>query len=293
MKIQYFLYILKLKGKKDSRAGALLKLLAADGSLRYADLLPWPEYGDNSIEKEFVEIKAGRFSKLFLRALELSSVSVIGNSKHLTGNHFIISDLSMFKFAEVQELENQGHSVLKLKVGTDLDFETNWLNQMKSLKFRFRLDFNSKLNLEQFKYFIEKLDASMHERIEFIEDPMPYNFSDWRAASELMPLAIDFEYENWVKSNITEVPFNVIVLKPVRQDVFQIIDNTNKLGVNYVVTSSMDAVLGEIQVQNLLPELKNKLGPRLLVGGCKTRHLYEDHMLFSCHNFEELAWSTL
>ena len=95
---------------------------------------------------------------------------------------------------------------------------------------RLRIDFNARLRPEEFMLIAEGLPS---ERIDFVEDPCPYDGPTWVALREQtgLPLALD--------RLVAEEGVDILIVKPAIQD----IPETRK---SIVVTSYMDHPVGQL-----------------------------------------------
>src|SRR5690606_34467791 len=102
-----------------------------------------------------------------------------------------ITEPQAWAMEQLQALKTQGFDTLKIKLGKDLEFEKSFLNKLaETADFKLRGDFNSTLSWQDFENFFKDLP---NEKIEYIEDPFPYEVDLWNEARKLVPLALDFE----------------------------------------------------------------------------------------------------
>ncbi|MNT38479.1 hypothetical protein D3C72_1746740 [compost metagenome] len=90
-----------------------------------------------------------------------------------------------------------------------------------------------------------------------------------------MKLAIDNEYSkvNW--NTITQVPFDVVVIKPAKMDVIQALDNCTRFKLQATITSYMDHPVGMVHALAVATEFKKSHGDMLLNPGCLTHRIYK------------------
>ncbi len=100
----------------------------------------------------------------------------------------------------------------------------NFLNEITQTfpNLTWRLDANALFDFAQLVRFWNSLAPSTQRLIEFIEDPCPYDRTDWnRLETEGLRLAIDFEIGRWqdssVKTSPTDSGKTVFVFKPAIQ----------------------------------------------------------------------------
>jgi O-succinylbenzoate synthase len=208
------------------RRGALIR--ADDG---FADVHPWPELGDATIDEQLAWLARGETTSLTRRSLWFASEWKPRMFDGLTipGSHWPGSDPpGEFDIAKV-----------KMPGGTLPE------------RVRLRLDFNA--NGEAFARVASTLPR---ERIDFVEDPCPYDGTTWsrlRAETGLR-LALD--------RGDAEEGVDVLVVKPAVQDV----PRTSK---EIVITSYMDHPIGQLHAAYVAA------GCRPHTAGLITHVLYE------------------
>lgn len=210
MQIFFSFYQLKRKRKSNSRvssqfqSGVLIKVVDDDGAYGVADLCPWPELGDLTLQLEL-----DQKGPLFHRAMELAQIDLQARktqkrliSSAAIKNHILVTDFENFVFP-VQP------AILKIKGTKNFRKLAEWINHHFHHALSLRLDFNSCLHADEFGEFISLLSESALKKIEIVEDPCPFDFEKWTEFQKKIPLAIDFEKGSW--------PHKVV--KPVRQEV--------------------------------------------------------------------------
>ncbi|MFN7728790.1 MAG: enolase C-terminal domain-like protein [Bdellovibrio sp.] len=267
------------------RSGALLKIQWPDKKIGYADLFPWPELGDAELESELATIERGQFSHLVEQSILLARQDAVLRSSGKNAfqdlakvnNHFLITDCSRLDELTIEDMKKSGFTTAKIKVGRNPEEEAKWIDRfLRTHQMTVRLDFNSKGTFKSFENFVRALSPAVQSRIEYVEDPFPYDPELWAAANQLRPLALDQEYDKVAWDNMkAPVPFKVVVIKPARQDVKKAVDHANKFGLNMVVTSSLDHPVGIAHSLLVAGELKKFYPDRLLDCGCLSLRSYE------------------
>lgn len=191
------------------RRGALIRVGSG-----FADVHPWPELGDAPLETQLANLARGETTPLTRRSLELAKID--GEARE--------RGVSLFDGLTIPESHWPGPDPPE-------SFDTVKLKSIERIppRVRLRFDFNAKLTPEQFLMIAEGLPR---ERIDFVEDPCPYDGGTWSALREAtgMRLALDrFAADEGV---------DVLVVKPAIQD----IPRTNK---EVVITSYMDHPVGQ------------------------------------------------
>ncbi|MGI9548761.1 MAG: hypothetical protein ACR2M7_02110 [Bdellovibrionales bacterium] len=164
--------------KKDSYSlqGALLAF-EFDSSLKgYADFLPWPSFGENSLDQELENIAQGIPSSRFLIAQKNGWLDAQARFKkqnlfyglQIPPSHFLIENLEDFN--KEKALSNLNYKYIKIKL-LDSSIEKQAEKLKKLVKdlpknLRFRLDVGGQ------KWSVWKKHlAFMKKQIDFIEDP--------------------------------------------------------------------------------------------------------------------------
>ncbi len=267
------------------REGALLKIQWPDKKVGYADLFPWPELGDLVLEAQLEELSRGRLNYLAEQAIWLArkDANLRAEKKNAfqglpkIKNHFLISDPKLVTDTLVTEIKSMGFSTVKIKLGRNLEEEATWIDKfMRAQPFMVRLDLNSKGSPASFENFVSRIGLPVRPRIEYVEDPMPYNHENWMAASKLLPIALDNEFYkiDW-SSMKAPLPFKVVVIKPARQDVKTTVDHVNKFGLKMVIASSLDHPVGIAHAVFTAGGLKKFYPNTLLDCGCLSLRAYK------------------
>lgn len=267
-----------------ARHGALFQVQWPSGRVGYADLHPWPELGDADLESQILGLSKGKISEQMEQTIwfakrdadaRLQGVNAFQGLPKVK-NHFLINDLLKIEDGTLKEIRNAGYTTLKLKVGKQLEEEAKSVSRIiKQNPFMVRLDFNAKLDWEHYKRFMESLHPSERAKIEFVEDPMPWDLEAWQEATQFAPLAIDGEYEKISWNKINRPPFKVMVIKPARIDVEKAVSHVHRLGLKMVVTSALDHPVGVAHSLWVAGELK-KFNPNILLEcGCLTLRSYK------------------
>lgn len=192
------------------RSGALLRV--GDG---FADLHPWPELGDLPLEEQLAMLARGEMTAQSAASVHLARMDGEARSR----------GVSLFKGLTIPESHWTGND-------PPAGFDTVKIKGVMPVPehVRIRIDFNATLTADEFLTIAETLPR---ERIDFIEDPCPYEAATWarlRAATGLR-LALD------------RMPgiADVLVHKPALQAEFP----RGAGEVEIVVTSYMDHPLGQ------------------------------------------------
>ena len=248
----------------------------------YADLHPWPEYGDK------VPVSHDRF--LFQRTLELARRDAQARAQNVP----LLLDLNIACNAllpspgskeELRAYTARGFKTMKLKCGLHVDEEISFLaGAVGETDVRWRLDFNAKLSAKEFFKFMDRVNPAYDKYIEYVEDPTPYDAEVWNRIRARWKVALDFEIARspWAEAERGAIPTqtvaaDVLVYKPARQKFA--FDNlfTKAPELRVTVTSMMDHVVGVRHASLEARALKWKFPERVLDCGLNTTDLYEPY----------------
>lgn len=228
MKLRYAPYELEPIGGSRRRNGALLEFTFEDDSVGYADCHPWPELGDDPLERQLSLLRSGQLTPLLSRSLDFAildasarsqkknvfSGMTVPKSHYLLTNTIIPENFHYFKCKDPQLCIH----VLPL-LGPDQ---------------KIRIDFNSKLSPEKLVEFFCYIKPYLH-CIDFVEDPFPFNIALWKQfeARYKVPFALD-RFDESVK-------YPIRIIKPAINCVFPI-HNEDR----YIYTSYLDHPFGQV-----------------------------------------------
>jgi o-succinylbenzoate synthase len=220
------------------RHGALVRI--GDG---VADVHPWPELGDPPVDEQLARFGA---TPLTARAIELAKID--------------------------GELRRRGRSAFEgLTIpashwpGADppAEFDTAKVKGAEHLpdRVRLRLDFNATLTAQEFERIAQRLPR---ERIDFVEDPCPYDAHVWKSLRQKSGLRLALD------RGLASDGVDVLVVKPAVQDF-------PKTDLEVVVTSYMDHAIGQMAAAWVAASNEGRVGPRC---GLFTHVLYEPDPFF-------------
>jgi len=152
------------------RRGALIRVNGG-----YADVHPWPELGDLPLDEQLALLARGETTPLTASSLEFASIDAAARR----------DGRSLFDGLTIPPSHWPGPDPPD-------SFDTVKLKSIDVIpdRVRLRFDFNAMLTAEE---FVEIAETLPHERIDFIEDPYPYDASTWRELRERtgLRLALD------------------------------------------------------------------------------------------------------
>jgi o-succinylbenzoate synthase len=267
------------------RQGALLKAEWSNGNVGYADIFPWPEFGDADIVDQIRALGMGKISPLVEQAIWLAKKDAgwrkekknahIGATK--VKNHFLVTDFTKFNEAAVREARTAGFTTFKFKVGRAVDEEGKFITKfLKQNPVLVRLDFNAKTDFQEFERLFSHLGTAEKARVEFVEDPVTWAIDAWAEAAKIIPLALDMENEKIDFDKFTsKPPFGILIVKPARIDMDKALKFVSRWGLKMVVSSSLDHPVGVAQALAQAAELKKFYPNAMLDCGCLTLKAYK------------------
>ena len=219
------------------REGALLRVAGG-----FADLHPWPELGDAPLDEQLAVLERGEVTPLIRASLQCA---VLDHQTRQRG-------VSLFDGLAIPLSHWPGPN-------PPPEFDTVKLKGVAEVAadVRIRIDFNARLTAEEFLRVAETLPR---DRIDFIEDPCPYDEAVWRELRQQtgLRLALDRFTGN----------ADVLVHKPALQTDFPVHENV-------VVTSYMGHAIGQFYAAYVAAT--HEVNPRC---GLMTHVLYEPDAFF-------------
>ena len=253
----------------------------------YSDYHPWRELKGCNLFERLQYIRKARESDAFQHSVAQAQIDAQFRRENRNGfdpfchlqlsNHYLISDVSNFSKLKLLELEAQGYYRFKVKMGRSLRSETAALRELCrgcGDETRFRLDFNESLDIKDFRIWLDK-NSTLLNQVEFIEDPIPFEASQWEYLSHKYPvrLALD-QAANPLK--VDPSAFDVLILKPTIQDVAKVMRRYAVLDHPLVLTHYMDHPLGQSIAGWWAYWTKEKFGNRVLECGLQSRGIFEE-----------------
>lgn len=289
MKIYYSPYTLKpiqtlnATSAENLREGVLLKIEWLGGGTGYADLHPWPELGDATLEEQLSGLRRGRMTAQIEQSIWLARRDAQWRSDRKNifefgervKNNYLLTDFKLIKPGFLDELKKEGFSTVKMKMGRNLQEEAEALIHIAAAGMKIRLDFNGLGSWQIFEKFIRNLPTTVLPLIEYVEDPFPFELNAWIEAKKLVKIAVDNQYHKIPWEKLKTSPVDVIVIKPAKVDVDKAIEHCLDLNLKATVTSYMDHPVGVIHAMGVAMELKKKYGEMILDAGCFTHRLYQ------------------
>lgn len=204
-----------------ARSGALLRLRTEEGAEGFADLHPWPELGDVELEQQLQMLARGETTAQSRASLELAKVDAAARMR----------GVSLFEGLVIPESHWPGSDPA-------VGFDTVKIKGVMPVPddVRIRIDFNATLTAEE---FLEIARTLPRERIDFIEDPCPYDPETWRRLQEATGLRLALDRGPFAGGSRLHAGYDVLVHKPALSSDWP--DTRDEI----VVTSYMDHPIGQ------------------------------------------------
>jgi hypothetical protein len=189
-------YEIELPGLLPRRNGALIQAEFKNGVFGFADLMAWPELGDQSLQDELDRIRSGSPTQLGHQVLSNAWGDAQGRAENRSlwtsgmkcpPSHYLIGtpdDLE--KFLSQRELGSP-RGALKTGIAVKIKWAGN-LNPslLETMDFRWRIDFNERASREDIQALLKS--TRLKSQIDFLEDPFPEkNLEDWKWLKESHP----------------------------------------------------------------------------------------------------------
>lgn len=210
--------------RRAPRVGALL-CIEADWGRGYADLHPWPEFGDLPLRQQIELLQRGTLTRLTANSLRFAQIDGCARAQGVSAfenlkipeSHFLVTDLESLDDSSVQTILDSGFRRVKVKVGRDIQKETQRLRELSyqlGQQVKFRLDFNASLDLETLEKWLESAKNFL-DQIDFIEDPIAWYPLKWKKLRKEwgVRLASDREGEG-VSPEVFCECVDVMIVKP-------------------------------------------------------------------------------
>ncbi len=294
-----FAYLpLNSQSKAIEKKGYLLRRICRDGSILYSDVFTWPEMGDPSVEEVMQDLckayqptskqmSQGATERVEIALSNLRTITPELDSQKVRSHYLYNWGESSFNSALVDStIQSQQAQILENPAATvKFKLFQNWHAQLQTLHKvaellgpagRLRLDFNSCLDENAFFEF-EKKTRNLHQKIDFIEDPTPYNHDAWVRMNQVLPLALDFEIRNYSEfhSEVCHSPFDWVIFKPAAQrfsDVEVFAAQKKKMVVTSYLGHPISQQIAKLRHVELIKMYNHSIHP---VGGWIHQHLYQ------------------
>ena len=203
-----------------AREGALLRMRSDSGADGFADLHPWPELGDLPLETQLGMLSRGETTAQSRASLYLANVDAEARAR----------GVSLFEGLTIPESHwpgsdpPDGFDTVKIKGVMPVPDHV-----------RIRIDFNAALTADEFEGIAKTLPR---ERMDFVEDPCPYDPGTWQSLREKTGLRLALDLAAGDRT-VTPGTYDVLVHKPALRTEWPGADG------EIVVTSYMDHPIGQ------------------------------------------------
>ena len=181
----------------------------------YADVHPWPELGDAPLDEQLAQLARGETTPLTARSLEFARIDASFREQGRSAFDGLTIPASHWPGNDPPP----GFDTVKVKSAHDLPDRV-----------RLRIDFNATLTPAKFR---RVADVLPHKRIDFIEDPCPYDATTWLELRQRTGLRLALDRA------VASEGVDVLVVKPAVQVM-------PKTSTEIVVTSYMDHAIGQM-----------------------------------------------
>lgn len=193
-KIETHRYTLKPRATNAvPREGALLRVKFPDFEFPgHADLFPWPEFGDPSLETWIEELRAFRGSteklsktvRIAIGAARDEAIAIFKSEPLIKGsviNHALATDPVDLAVGDVIEARRGTFPAMKIKIGRHepLEEAAALARLVSHWGIKLRLDANERMTRENLSKFLDALPIRIRETLELIEDPFQFDIRAW------------------------------------------------------------------------------------------------------------------
>ena len=282
----------QLKARSRRADGALLRVWFGESLFGLSELMPWTNLGDPSLETLLGDLRAGRFeSRLIGRALEMARVEAVAREKQESlfsapvANHFLVVGPGPLAPGDWLDIRRRGFSAVKIKISnvaelaSTLAMAPSWIGNL-----RLRLDMNAKAGAEDLLLALDRLPVLVRDRIEFIEDPIPFDGATWGALSRRsgIRLMLDREGADLKLSEKIECFKSGVLGGFIHKPGWTADDEAlalAKAGAPVVVTSLLGHPIGQLHAARVANQLMPSLGSDA-VHGCFSHIAYDQGVEF-------------
>lgn len=241
---------------------------------------PWPSLGDPSLESLMQACKSGNWQAHPLLKQARRCMEVISSLRQANQpvtfdkgwpaleSHYLCRSRDP---SELEEARALGFKRVKRKLD-EVDEACwsrwrTWWDHATQLGLSIRLDANSRFPFQEILAFLEAMGAKRLERLDFLEDPMPYQEQEWqwnRLFQETgVRLALDRELAQLVPENSDLIGVAALVIKPAYSNWRVWAEHDLPL----VFTHNLDHPVGQVWAAVEAAEAQTALGNRVLPSG--------------------------
>lgn len=262
--------------------GALIKIDEGIGCLH-----PWPEFGDQPVDEQLRILREGGTTRVIECARRMAEVD--GEARRMGVSVFDGLEVPPCHWSwdqnqpspsQMRRVISEGWQAIKTKGWGNVGEVLRWLDSFASKAaesdVRLRVDFNSTLRPDQFRNFMEWMTPRVRERLDFVEDPFPYEPVAWAKMQDDygVSLALDKQLRGASQG------FAVAVLKPGRREWREMTEGLPE-GTRVVMTSAMDHAIGQSFAAWEAAVAWQELGTSMDFCGLCTEHLFAEDEFFA------------
>lgn len=282
----------QLKSRSRRADGALLRAWFGETVFGLSELMPWASLGDPSLETLVGELRAGRFeSHLICRALAMARIEADAREKQEplftapVENHFLAMGQGPLAPGDWLDIRRRGFSAVKIKISEATELSAmlamapSWIGSL-----RLRLDMNARAGAEELLVELDRLPVLVRDRIEFLEDPIPFDSVTWREFSRRSGIRLMLDREGAELSVDDKIEFfrSGVVGGFVHKPGWSTDDEAltlAKAGAPVVVTSLLGHPVGQLHAARVAGLLTPRLGAPT-VHGCFSHIAYDQGVEF-------------
>jgi len=285
--VDYLNYTLFPKGNLNAasascaRDGFLIRVTFQDQRVGYADCAPWTQWGDLSWDQQLKCLATRKITPLLQASLHCARWDAWARGLNqslfrfpIPPSHALVTSLKKINRSFCEKLSAEGFRHIKCKVGFHPQEEVKLLLEkeelLRTFDFKVRLDFNASLSPEAFEAFLKTL-GPFKSKIDFIEDPMPYDSFMWKYLQKKNNIRLALDQA----SGSPDRGFGVFVLKPEIQEVSQWVSWCKKRSIPLVVTHRMGHPLGRAYAAWIASEIAQDSDVILETCGLLGEGIYE------------------
>ena len=272
-RVEFFPYSLQSGTRGVVREGSLLRVTFADGLVGFADVHPWTEFGDAPLADQIAGLRQGNPPPLACRSLEFARLDAEARAERRSlweGLAVPRSHASLpfgFSADDLGRVRVEGYRHLKLK---EIDFTSDQLGELANSGLRIRLDFNSRLAVDEVADRLARWRAEAGlEWLEWIEDPCPVRPEDWNRLRAEFGIALALD---WGEDDGQEPFYDVRVVKPARESYLGLIPPPG----GFCFTSYLDHPFGQATAA-YTAAMAGRDGANVTVAGLASHRAYESN----------------
>ncbi|MDB9741248.1 hypothetical protein OAB00_00180 [Akkermansiaceae bacterium] len=281
---------LNVKSSKTEHEGVLLRIGEGVGCVH-----PWGVFGDVSVDQQLADFVNGDSSRLIRRAMHCAEIDGAAREKGISVFDTINGKVPrshatvVGAIEEVQKAVEAGFTTVKLKAGGDYKQDAAFINEIAEnfSTLKLRVDFNCNLRGSEVGDLVEILSQKARDAIDFLEDPCSYKDSCWTGLRNLygISLAMDIGVEN------TDALYSFAVIKPAKNDVDKVMEQSRQHARKVVFTSYMDHPIGQVYAAFEAARCNEEYSGIVSEAGLMTHGLFEKNAFIEELGAVQTEWN--